>query len=263
MRSYIKSLLGEEIVYKLRSIKNKFFNNKSNLAEAEINERKKVFYSTFIKKGDLCFDVGANMGRIVQPMLENEARVIAIEPQESCRRFLKMKYNDKITIIPKGLGSKEEVKDFYISDSNTISSFSEEWIDAVKKTRFKNYQWNTVKKVEITTLDKLIEAYGTPAFIKIDVEGYELEVLKGLTKPVGMISFEYTVPEQTQIAIECIKAISRFNPSIECNYSFSDTMEFSLKNWEEANQFIRTIESKQFISSGMGDIYVRTRIFTN
>ncbi len=258
MRNYIKSLLGEEWVFRLRMIKKKLFNSAGEIEEIQNTEKSKLLYSSFIKNGDLCFDVGANMGDKVQPMLEMNARVIAIEPQESCQKFLRMKFKDKIIIVPKGLGSAEDVRDFYISDSNTISSFSKDWIDSVKKERFKDHNWNTVRKIEMTTLDRLIETYGRPAFIKIDVEGYELEVLKGLSNPIGMICFEYTVPEQTQKAIECIKIIQQINPYIECNYTSGAGMEFTLANWQEPGQFMSTIKSREFILSGLGDIYVRS-----
>jgi hypothetical protein len=52
-------------------------------------------------------------------------------------------------------------------------------------------------------LDKLIKQYGNPSHIKIDVEGYELTVLKGLTRKSGMISFEW-VEEQYNEIIESI-----------------------------------------------------------
>ena len=110
----------------------------------------------------------------------------------------------------------------------------------------------------MTTLDKLIEEYGNPVFIKIDVEGFEFEVLKGLSKPVKMLSFEYTVPEQTNIAIECIKKLRSIDSQIECNYSFSDSMILSLPKWENAEKMIQTINSDQFIQTGFGDIYVRS-----
>jgi FkbM family methyltransferase len=263
MKKFIKKLLGKELVYQISSIKNKLFDSENSRQKNEEMERVRDFYSKFIKKDDLCFDVGANMGNKVEPMLENNARVIAIEPQEACQKVLKKKFRNKIELVTKGLGSKEEIKDFYISDSNTISSFSKDWIDAVKKDRFKNHEWNTIKKIEIITLDKLIEIYGIPAFIKIDVEGYEVEVLKGLTTPVGMISFEYTVPEQTHKSIECINVIRSNNYSIECNFTVGDKMEFVLSKWQNSADFIKTIESPEFINTGLGDIYVRTKFFPN
>ena len=43
----------------------------------------------------------------------------------------------------------------------------------------------------VTTLDELIQAHGVPRYCKIDVEGFELPVLRGLTRPVPLLSFEF------------------------------------------------------------------------
>ena len=47
-------------------------------------------------------------------------------------------------------------------------------------------------RVPVTTLDALIDRYGSPSFIKLDVEGFEVEALAGLTQPVPALSFEFT-----------------------------------------------------------------------
>ena len=111
--------------------------------------------------------------------------------------------------MTKGLCEKECIRTFHLSNASTISSFSDEWISSVKNTRFKGFNRDRTMEVEMTTLDKLIETYGIPVFIKIDVEGYELEVLKGLSKPVRLISFEYTVPERPDRVIDCIRTVSK------------------------------------------------------
>lgn len=235
--------------------------NSSNLFLAEDPEEiiviRQKFYSKFVNSNDLVFDIGANLGNRVSPLLKIGAKVVAVEPQEKCQEYLRMKYGKKIKLVSMGVGAEEEIKDFFISNAHTISSFSEDWIESVKENRFKEYTWAKPIKKQITTLDKLIERYGLPKFIKIDVEGYELEVLKGLTTAIDMISFEYTVPEQIEKAIDCISQIQKYNPEIECNFSKSETMEFTLNSWSNPTDFKNYMATEEFISTGFGDIYVR------
>jgi len=256
MKKAVKNFLGQKNIDSLKFIKLKYFpkNEKAEIA------RRTVFYSSFIKQGDLCFDVGANVGNRIEPLLQLGARVLAVEPQKWCYDYLKYKYGNRIILITKGLGDTEGVKKFYISNESTISSFSEEWINTVKTGRFKQFNWNREVETQMTTLDKLIEEYGIPAFIKIDVEGYELEVLKGLSIPIKLISFEYTAPEQITKAIDCINHIEGTNAAIECNYAIHEKMELALGNWLTANQMKEYIlSSKEFNDSIFGDIYVRTK----
>lgn len=261
MKKVIKKKLGGYTVFQIRNLKMRYFSSKEQRErmEEEIKEisKRKIFYSTFIRNNDLCFDVGANLGNRIIPLLAIGAKVVAIEPQEDCYKFLKYKFGKKIEIVTNGLCESECVREFHISNVNTISSFSNEWINLVKDDRFKGHNWDKVVKVEMTTLDKLISKYGLPSFIKIDVEGYELEVLKGLTKPVKMISFEYTVPEQITEVIECIEQIEKISQNIECNYSIGESMVFVSKVWQSAEEIKKHIITKEFIDTGFGDLYVR------
>ena len=263
MEKELKLLLGDFLVYQIKYLKTKWFpseqQKKKIKQETEEIGKRKLFYGSFVNENDLCFDVGANVGNRVLPLLELGAKVVAVEPQKNCYKILKQKFGKRIEIVAKGLGESECTKDFHISNANTISSFSDEWINSVKNNRFKGYNWDKVVKVEMTTLDKLIEKYGLPAFIKIDVEGYELDVLKGLTKPVKIISFEYTVPEQIHKAIECIEQIEKNDVNIECNYSVGESMDLALEGWLSVEKMKEHIVTKEFAGTGVGDIYVRIK----
>jgi|SRR5579863_2062589 len=258
MREFIKKILGKNIRRQFRKIfpsRIQKAGNKAANNEAQFRSR---FYSTFVKSGDLCFDVGANAGNRVLPLLLVGAKVVAVEPQADCYQYLKQKFGKKITVVGKGLGAEETVKKFYVSSASVLSSFSKEWIDSVTD-RFNGYTWHEPIELEITTADKLIETFGIPSFIKIDVEGYELEVLKGLTHPVKMISFEYAVPEQTEKVIQCIDQIIKYNSNIECNYSEGESMEWALEKWLSPGEMKNIARSDDFIKTLFGDIYVRTK----
>jgi FkbM family methyltransferase len=263
MKKALKLFLGDFLVYRIMDFKTKWFPNKEQKKrikqELEEISKRKLFYGSFIKKNDLCFDVGTNVGNRIIPLLELGAKIVAVEPQESCYKILKHKFGKKIEIVTKGIGESEGVANFHISNVNTISSFSDEWINSVKNARFKDYSWAKVVKVEMTTLDKLIEKYSLPIFIKIDVEGYELDVLKGLTKPIKLISFEYTVPEQINKVIECIEQIEKNDANIECNYSIGESMVLALQVWQSVEKMKKYIITKEFIDSGFGDVYVRIK----
>lgn len=213
-------------------------------------------YGSLIKPGELVFDVGANIGNRVAPLLEVGAKIVAVEPQEACYTTLKKKFKDRITIVTNGVDSKPGSKKFYMSSKSTpLSSFSEEWVDSMKTNRFQSEEWDRVEEIEMTTLDILIKKYGTPAFIKIDVEGYETEVLKGLTQPIKYISFEYTVPEYPDKAIECVNRLTTINSETRFNYSIGESMEWALPNWLTGKEMIEHIESVEFLNTIFGDIY--------
>lgn len=260
MKSLLRKILGERVISAIKTIFPSKARREADKRAADDAKVRSPFYSTFVKAGDLCFDVGANMGNRVRPLLLLGARVVAVEPQEVCHTYLRKEFGKKITLVTKGLGETETIKKFYLTKGTVLSSFSEEWINSVKTTRFANDQWDSSVEVEMTTADKLIENYGVPAFIKIDVEGYELEVLKGLTQPVGMISFEYTVPEQAEKPVLCIEQVNRYNKDIECNYSIGETMKFELDHWLSAADMKNYVKTQEFIDTGFGDIYIRTKI---
>jgi len=179
------------------------------------------FYSKFIKKGNLCLDIGAHKGNKTEIFLRIGAKVVAVEPQKECIDYLKQKFRNetRLILIQKGLSDKEEEIILHICEkATTISTFSDKW----KTGRFSSYKWNKSIVVPVTTLDSLIKKFGLPDFCKIDVEGYEFKVLKGLSQPIPYISFEFT-REFFNDAKSCINYLItlgyvKFNCSIRENH---------------------------------------------
>ncbi len=221
--------------------------------------KRKAFYSQFLKKGDLYFDVGANYGNRILPISKDGIHIVAVEPQAECIAYLRLKYGKSITIEPVGLSEKESEQTMFISETNTLSSFSADWIDETKKSgRFSQYEWKEERKIKMSTLDRLIEKYGVPRFIKIDVEGFEVEVVSGLSRPVEMISIEYAVPEHLQQALVCLEKIETISQGqLVCNYSVGESMEWALGNWLTPEDMKKEIASQAFIDTQFGDIYFK------
>lgn len=150
----------------------------------------------------IIFDIGANKGLFTDKCLSINKinKLIAIEPNPRLYEYLKNKYkNNETVIVLNNLVSEknDELIDFYISNADTISTASIDWIN---KSRFANdYIWYPPIKIKSITLDELIKRYGTPDLIKVDVEGYELEVIKGLTIKQNEICFEWAEEEKGKI----------------------------------------------------------------
>ena len=225
-----------------------------------------MIYDEIVKDGNnLCFDVGANIGNRTQMFLDSGyKKVIAIDPQKSCLLKLNERFNNniKVVIVDKAVSSEEKIERIYISNADTISSMDESFIEEVKKDRFKNYNWNRYEEVMTTTLDNLIEEFGLPNFIKIDVEGYELNVLKGLSKSINYLSFEYTpeLHDKSMMCIEQIELISNY----KYNFSIGESLEFSLDEWinkDELDSILRSFIGRRDIHNNLlfGDIYAKKK----
>jgi len=250
----MRSLRIYKVVYNISLVLIDAFNRKKLLK----------FYSRFIKKDDLCFDIGANYGRRTEIFLKLGARVVAVEPQDACMQELEKKYgsNKRVILVKKAISDKQGEEELMISDSHTLSSMSKEWINSIKSSDMffvstQAFRWQKSAKVQVTTLNHLIKEYGKPAFLKIDVEGYEYKVLKSLSEPIKVISFEFT-PTQVFIlsAINIVKHLASIG-EVKFNYSFGESISLVLNEWvgpDEISNILLNLPKKTHIS---GDIYAR------
>lgn len=259
MKALFRNIAGERLYTSLYHFIAHIHPFWKSYRESRKAKERKLFYAAFIKAGALCFDIGANNGNRVEAFLAAGAKVVAVEPQKSCCELLRKKFGGKITIINKGVGSRPGTMKFYPSNISALSSFSTDWIASVQNQRFENATWEAGDPIEMTTVDELIREFGKPAYVKIDVEGYESEVLAGLSEPVPMISFEFTVPERTDNAVECIHKIVSLSGEVECNYTVREQMQFVLKEWIRAGEMVEMVRSKDFVDTSAGDIYVRAK----
>jgi FkbM family methyltransferase len=223
------------------------------------DERSLKFYEHFIKPNDLVFDVGANMGNRTKLFLRLNAKVVAFEPQKMCAEFLEsaFKREKSFTLIKKALGAKNSEAEMFIANEHTISTLSKHWVTATKESgRFRQNTWNKRQLVEITTLDNMIKQFGIPSFIKIDVEGYEYEVLSGISIPIDYISIEFA-SENIENTYKCIEHMNSISDVLFQIVTGEETT-FYLPEWipgKELKKRLSDIINQD--SLAWGDIYIK------
>lgn len=219
------------------------------------------FYSRFVGRNDLVFDIGANRGNRIEVFLALGARVVAAEPQPRCIEHLRKVYGRRadVELVEKALGAREGASTMMLSENDMISSLNPQWIERARASgRFDGYEWNGRVQVDMTTLDGLISNYGTPRFVKIDVEGLEDEVLEGLSTPVPAVSFEYT-PEFIESAIRSADRLSSLG-SYEFNYSEGESLRMALRNDVDEQKLVKHLEGLSRKKGAVsGDVYAFCR----
>jgi FkbM family methyltransferase len=218
--------------------------------------RMRNLYGHFIRPGDICFDIGAHVGNRLRVWTGLGAQVVAVEPQPYLMRWLCRLYgrHPHITLLPQAIGAAPGQATMYVSHRTpTVTTLSTSWQTAVQRDpSFATVRWDTAVTVSVTTLDELIARYGRPAFCKIDVEGYELEAVRGLSQPIPALSFEY-IAAAREIAIHCIGRLTELGP-YEFNYSPGESHRLQSVRWLPAVEMQDVLAQ---MDSGSGDIYGR------
>lgn len=201
-------------------------------------KRQHAFYRNFVRPGSLVFDIGANEGVITGACLALGAgRVIAVEPVQSCVGHLRM-IHGPVTVVEAAVGAREYIARIYVaSEATHFSTLSNDWLNIAKKSkRFSDATWDRELHVQVVTLDWLIATYGHPDFIKIDVEGYELEVLSGLGSLACPLTFEFN-SENRAVAEKCI-ALPLFR---DAEFNFGCDYQLMLDKWVGADELLPLI----------------------
>jgi FkbM family methyltransferase len=207
-----------------------------------------ALYSRFIRPGDLAFDVGANIGMKTQAFLALGARVVAVEPQPSCQRVLMAMFGSdpNFTLVPKAVGNAPGRATMHIAPMSALSSLRADWFPGSVAEI----------EVEVTTLDSLIATHGEPRFCKIDVEGFELEVLQGLTHRLAFLSLEYGRGRGDRLAA-CLDYLERYGP-IAFNFSRAEEQRAVSDGWLSRERFLDRlrIEFDRDKTLWGGDVYL-------
>lgn len=193
----------------------------------------------FVGSGEfLAFDVGANIGQFTAPLLELGARVVSVEPDPDAAEILRIRFwgRRRAAIVQCAISDKAGTASFYRqhpgSQRNTLHSDEIASLGSASQ----------VVQVNLTTLDQLIKQHGAPLFLKIDVEGHEFAVLKGLRHAVPRVMFECNTPSALPEGVRCVQALQELSP----NYVFAlaDTGTIAPETWYPHHKLIEQLEKK-------------------
>ncbi len=204
------------------------------------------------RSGDLIFDVGANHGAKTDVFLRLGAQVVAIEPDDVNQQILREKFlryrltRKPVVIVGKALSDKNAIETMWVDEPGSAkNTLSPKWVETLRddEGRF-GHRLNFAQQTEVetTTLEQLIITQGLPFFVKIDVEGHELYVLRGLHRPVPYLSFEVNLPEFRSEGLACVEVLARLAREGKFNYASDCQQGLLLDRWLKPQEFSQVID---------------------
>ncbi|MGE0701273.1 MAG: FkbM family methyltransferase [Hyphomicrobiaceae bacterium] len=213
-------------------------------------------YAQFVKPGGLAFDIGSHVGDRIGAFRRLGARVVALEPQPDCARVIRALYGSdaSVVLVEAACGPRPGTITLHVNSANpTVTTASREFVAAADGAGgWEGQVWDRAIEVPVTTLDELVERHGMPDFAKIDVEGFEADVLSGLSRPIKALSFEFTTI-QRDVAQRCIDRLAALGP-YRLDVALGESQQLTFGSWITAAEMSAHIASLPH-SANSGDVY--------
>ncbi|MDI9313776.1 MAG: FkbM family methyltransferase [Hydrotalea sp.] len=204
-RQYIKKILLRYLPWAwamLRFVKQKI--KSLILTDADANKIIKKLIKKYNLNIKSMVQVGGHLGQEIPIFINQGVQAIAVfEPLQSSLKLLRKQFgkNKKITIYPVALGNDTKKIAMNVADNHAASSSllqPKEHLDYAKHVRF-----DKTEMVQMKKMDDALDKKNDYNFLMMDVQGYELEVLKGATKTLKKIDYVYSEINQVELYKGC------------------------------------------------------------
>ena len=209
--------------------------------EAADNRRKELrFYEAVVGRNrNLIFDIGASGGHKAAIFRQLADHVVSVEPGQTALETLKRRFCDdpRVTIVPEGIGAAEGHTTLHVFHDaeacNTVSG---------KHGRRDGRH----VRIEVTTLDRMIQQFGLPHHINIEVNGSEAAALRGLSRSIPIIGFACNLPEFADETVESINRLVSLSPDARFQYVVGNVrFGFAASAWLSTTEMVQIVRKSE------------------